>query len=48
VSGKVAPDLLQHWTTEIRKMMDDGNDQWKSLVPADLVPVYEKQLAHNA
>ena len=44
LTARVGPELLKYWTTEIRKMMDSGDEQWKSLVPAELVPLYEQQL----
>jgi hypothetical protein len=55
VNGKIVPlqcrllpEVLQHWTTDIRKMMNEGNIQWKQLVPAELIPLYETQLAAAA
>ena len=52
VNGKIVelqcnlqPEVLQHWTTDIRKMMDEGDQHWKELVPTELVPMYESQLA---
>jgi hypothetical protein len=45
IYNSVGPDLLAHWTSEIRSMMDNGDENWKKLVPAELVPLYEKQLA---
>jgi hypothetical protein len=45
---RLAPEVLQHWTTDIRQMMNEGNEQWKQLVPRELVPLYEAQLAKPA
>ena len=44
LTASVGPELLQHWTTEVRQMMDAGNPQWKALVPGELIPAYEQQL----
>ena len=45
LTATVGPELLRHWTTEVRQMMDEGDPRWKDLVPADLVALYERQLA---
>lgn len=45
LSSNLGEELLKHWTTEVRKMMDEGDPLWKSLVPEELVQLYEKQLA---
>ncbi len=47
LTSHVGPELLQHWTTDVRKMMDAGLAQWKTLVPEELVPLYEAQLAEG-
>ena len=33
-------ELLEHWTTEIRQMIADGDERWKSLVPPEVVDEY--------
>ena len=45
LNATVGPELLRHWTTEVRQMMDDSDPRWKELVPQDLVTLYEQQLA---
>ena len=45
LTATVGPELLRHWTTEVRQMMDDGDPRWQELVPQDLVALYEQQLA---
>ncbi len=38
--GCARPDLLRFWTTDVRRMMEDGDERWKTLVPEAVVEAY--------
>jgi hypothetical protein len=41
LAGGASREALLYWTTEVRKMMDEGNEQWKHLVPQAVVDAFE-------
>lgn len=41
IAGNANRDLLDFWTTDVRRMILEGDERWKKLVPPELVPVYE-------
>ena len=41
IAGNANRELLQYWTTDIRRMMAERDDRWKALVPAEVAAVYE-------
>lgn len=42
IAGNANRELLKYWTTDIRRMMAERNPEWKSLVPPEVVAVYEE------
>lgn len=40
VAGNANKELLKFWTTDIRRMMSERDDQWKALVPPEVVEAY--------
>ncbi len=41
IAGEARRELLQHWTTDIRRMIATNDPQWKTLVPQEIIPLYE-------
>jgi hypothetical protein len=41
VAGNANREILKYWTTDIRRMMAERDEQWKSLVPPEVVAVYD-------
>lgn len=44
IAGNANRELLQFWTTDIRRMMQEGNDQWRALVPPEVAEIYRQPL----
>lgn len=40
IAGSANRDVLQFWTTDIRRMLNDGDERWKNLVPPEVAEVY--------
>jgi hypothetical protein len=41
IAGHANRELLKFWTTDVRRMMAERDDQWKALVPPEVASVYE-------
>ncbi len=48
LAGTASREALQFWTTEVRKMMEDGDPTWKELVPQEVVDAYSRCAAPGA
>jgi hypothetical protein len=40
IAGHANRELLKFWTTDVRRMMAERDDQWKALVPPEVAAVY--------
>jgi hypothetical protein len=40
IAGSANRDVLQFWTTDIRRMLNEGDERWKKLVPPEVAEVY--------
>lgn len=40
IAGSANREVLKFWTTDIRRMMAERDDQWKKLVPPEVAAVY--------
>lgn len=40
IAGNANRQLLQFWTTDIRRMREEGNPTWRTLVPPEVAEVY--------
>jgi hypothetical protein len=45
IAGNANRNLLEFWTTDIRRMLAERDPQWKTLVPAEVAEVYEAGMA---
>ncbi|HEX2748021.1 MAG TPA: TonB-dependent receptor [Verrucomicrobiales bacterium] len=45
IAGNANRNLLEFWTTDIRRMLAERDPQWKNLVPAEVAEVYEAGMA---
>ncbi len=39
-SAHATREVLDYWTTDVRKMIDDDDPHWRDLVPAEVLPFY--------
>ncbi len=42
IAGNARRELLEYWTTDIRRMITEGDMRWKTLVPPEVVEVYSQ------
>ena len=40
IAGNANRDLLKYWTTDIRRMMSERDERWKTLVPPEVADAY--------
>jgi hypothetical protein len=43
IAGNANRQLLQFWTTDIRRMREEGDPTWRTLVPPEVAEVYGDQ-----